>query len=226
MNNLPYFIFNGINSKDLGIVIKEMPPITKSEKNIESISVTGRNGDLHIDNGTYNSKKYKITCILMDESKLDELKSLYDGIGILEVSTELDREYKATIYNQIDFTKYLTYLKEFVLQFELHPIAYSKTSTEKTFTTTSEFNVGGNIGIAPIISVVGTGIFTLNNTQVEVLESGLTIDCELMNCTVNNINKNDKINLDEFPNLNVGINNIVLGTGIESVTISYKEGWI
>ena len=61
MNNLPYFIFNGINSKDLGIVIKEMPPITKSEKNIESISVTGRNGNLHIDNGTYNSKKYKIT---------------------------------------------------------------------------------------------------------------------------------------------------------------------
>ena len=162
----------------------------------------------------------------MDESKLDEMKTLYDGIGILEVSTELDREYKATIYNQIDFTKYLTYLKEFVLQFELHPIAYSKTSTEKTFRTTSEFNVGGNIGIAPIISVVGTGIFTLNNTQVEVLESGLTIDCELMNCTVNNINKNDKINLDEFPNLNVGINNIVLGTGIESVTISYKEGWI
>lgn len=223
---MEYFNFNGVPSKDVGIIVKEMPPVTKSEKNIENITVSGRNGDLHIDEGTYKSKKYKIKCVLTDISKVDELKALYDGTGVLELSTELGKEYQATIKNQIDFDKYLTYLKEFVLQFELYPIAYNKEVIETTFTTDTTFTVGGTVGVSPIINVVGTGIITLNNTQVEVLESGIVIDCDLMNCTIDNINKNDKVNLDEFPSLLVGENSIVLGEGIESVIISYKEGWL
>lgn len=223
---MEYFNFNGVSSKNVGIIIKEMPPVTKSEKNIENITVSGRNGDLHIDDGTYKSKKYKIKCVLTDISKIDELKALYDGTGVLELSTELGKEYQATIKNQIDFDKYLTYLKEFVLQFELYPIAYNKEVIETTFTTDTTFRVGGTVSVSPIIKVAGTGIITLNNTQVEVLESGIVIDCDLMNCTIDNINKNNKVNLDEFPSLLVGENNIVLGEGIESVIISYKEGWL
>lgn len=226
MNNLPFFIFNGVNSKDLGIVIKEMPPIVRAERNIESITVAGRNGDLHIDDGTYKSKKYSIVCILMDESKIDDIKRLFNGIGILEISTEVDREYEATIKNQVDFSKYLTYLKEFPLQFELQPIAYSKSAVEKNYIENANFNVGGTVDVSPKIIVNGVGKITLNNTQVELLESGITIDCDLMNCTKDNINKNDKVNLDDFPTLKVGENSLVLGSGIESVFISYKEGWL
>lgn len=224
--SLPYFIFKGRNSSELGIVIKEMPPITKSEKNIESIIVSGRNGSLHIDDGTYKSKSYTIVCILMDDSNIDALKDLFDGSGILELSTEADREYQAVVKNQISFSKYLTYLKEFPLQFELSPIAYSKEIKSNTYASNSTFNVGGTFNVSPYITIIGTGIFSLNNTQVEVLESGITIDCELMNCTKENINKNGQVNLDEFPTLLIGENTLVLGAGIESVTIDYREGWL
>ena len=223
--DLPYFIFNNINSKDLGIIIKEMPPISKAEKNIESFNITGRNGDTHIDNGTYKNKSYTIHCILMDKTKIDDLKSLFDGVGTLELSNELGREYKAVIKNQIDFTKYLTFLREFPLEFSLHPIAYSKNSKTIEITEDSTFDIGGTVNVPPILTINGTGIVTINNISFEVLETGITIDCDLMNCTVNDINKNDKVILDDFPNLIIGTNTIKLGTGVSSVEIEYKEGW-
>lgn len=226
MSSLPYFIFNNIKSSDMGIIIKEMPPITKSQKDIETITISGRNGDIHIDNNTYRNKSYKIVCVLMDESKLDVLKTLYDGIGTLELSTELGREYKATIKNQIDFSKYLTYLREFTLEFSLYPIAYSKETKHLTFTENNTFEVGGTINVSPILTITGIGKVTINNISFEVLESGITIDCDLMNCTLEGINKNDKVVLDEFPKLIVGNNSIVLGTGITSITVDYKEGWL
>ena len=112
------------------------------------------------------------------------------------------------------------------MQFELYPVAYSKTATENIYTSNANFNVGGTFNVSPLITINGTGTITLNNTQIVVSESGITIDCELMNCTKNGINKNDQVNLDEFPTLLIGKNSLVLGDGIESVVINYKEGWI
>lgn len=227
LSGLPYFIFKGQKSTDLGVVIKELPPISKSQKNIDSISIDGRNGNLHIDNGTYKTKNYSVKCILTDISKIKSLKTLLDSTGKLELSTEPNIEYNATVMNQIDFSKYLTYLKEFPVNFEVDPIGYSKTSKTNTYTASENtFEVDGTVNVAPIITVTGTGTFTLNNKQVEVLETGIVIDCLLMNCTKNNLNKNDKVVLDEFPELIVGENTLNLGAGITSIQISYKEGWL
>lgn len=227
LNGLPYFIFNGQKSTDLGIVIQELPPISKSQKNIEIIAINGRNGNLHIDNGTYKSKTYTIVCTLIDENKINALKSLLDSTGILELSTEPNVEYNATITNQIDFAKYLKYLKQFVITFDVDPIGYSKSLITNTYSSSENtFEVGGTANIYPIITVNGTGVFAINNRQVEVLETGITIDCNLMNCTKNSINKNDKVVLDEFPELVVGENILTIGSGITSIEISYKEGWL
>ena len=224
---MEYFVFKGINSSDLGIIVKEMPPVTKSEKNIESISISGRNGSLHVDDGTYKSKKYKIKCILMDLTRINDLKLLFDGTGLLELSTENNKEYKATLLNQIDFSKYLNYLKEFTLNFELDPIAYSKNEVELTITENSTFSVGGNFETNPKLIINGVGTITLNNTPIAVEETGITVDCDLMNCTKNGINMNNKVNIDsEFPKVIPGDNSVVIGNGIESVIIKYREGWL
>lgn len=226
-DNLPYFIFNNKKSTDMGIVIQEMPPITKSEKDIDTIEISGRNGNLHIDNGTYKSKKYKIKCVLMDETKINIIKTWLDSSGTLEISSEPNIQYNAVVLNQIDFSKYLTYLKEFIINFELNPIGYNKIVTTKSFSNSNNtFSVGGTFNVSPILVINGTGTITLNNVQVQVLESGISIDCELMNCTQDGINKNNKVILNEFPILLVGNNTLVLGEGITSVSISYREGWL
>lgn len=221
------FIFNGYKSyEDLSIVVKEMPPVSRAEKNIETIKVNGRNGNLHIDNKTYNSKSYTIQCVLLDSTKIDLIKSVFHGTGILTLSTEPNREYNATIKNQIDFSKYLTFLKEFPLQFDVDPFSFSNTLQTKEFTSSSNFNVGGTIEVNPTLIISGIGTITLNNIQINVTESDITIDCDLMECVKNNTNKSDKVNLEQFPKLLVGQNTINIGDGITKVIIKYKEGWL
>ena len=69
-------------------------------------------------------------------------------------------------------------------------------------------------------------MITLNNIQINVTESDITIDCDLMECVKNNTNKSDKVNLEQFPKLLVGQNTINIGDGITKVIIKYKEGWL
>ena len=48
-------IFNGFNSEDYGIIISGAGTYATPERDVTSISVPGRNGDIHIDNGRYNN---------------------------------------------------------------------------------------------------------------------------------------------------------------------------
>ena len=219
------FIFNNVSSDDLGLIIKEMPPIVRPSKNIESIKVNGRNGNLHIDNGTYDSYNITISCIINDLTKLDQNKNILQGTGDLQLSTVPGRTFKATIKNQIDFSKYLRVLREFPLQLEIEPISYGSETTVN-YSTNATLTISGNVDTYPTIVVYGTGTITINNVSVEVLETGITINCDLMEYVKNNINKNSCVILDEFPKLSPGNNSITLNSGITSISISYKEGWL
>lgn len=48
-------IFNGINSEDYGVIISGAGTYATPERDITSLSVPGRNGDIHFDNGRYNN---------------------------------------------------------------------------------------------------------------------------------------------------------------------------
>ena len=219
------FIFNNVSSDDLGLIIKEMPPIVRAAKSIKSIKVNGRNGNLHIDNGTYDSYNITISCIINDLTKLDQNKNILQGTGNLQLSTVPGRTFKATIKNQIDFSKYLRVLREFPLQLEIEPISYGETKSV-SFSSSGTLSISGNVDTYPKITLYGTGTVTINNVSVEVLTTGITIDCKLMECIKDDLNMNAFVVLDEFPKLSPGNNTISLGVGISMVTISYNEGWL
>ena len=222
-----YFIFNNINSNELEKIVKNMPLIPLAEKDIESIKISGKNGNLHIDNGTYNSINYTIDCVISDISKIDNIKKAFNGTSKLILSKYNDRYFEATIKNQISFDKYLNALQEFPLQFELQPISYSNELEEiRISSDINNLDIGGNTITNPIILVDGTGTFTINNVSVEILESGITIDCELMNCTKNNLNANDKVILDKFPTLNPTDNVITIESGINNIELKYRKRWL
>ena len=220
------FTFNGYSSDELGIVVKSMPSVPRPAKNIESLQVAGRNGSLHIDNGNYNAIQYTIECICVDKSKMDLLSSVLQGTDKLELSTYPGRYWNATIKNQIAFKTYLTSLDSFPLVIELDPIAKSVEENSMNITTGDSFIVNGNVEICPKLTISGTGYVTINNRQVQVLESGITIDCELMQCYKGLIAKNDKVVLDAFPTLHPGTNNVSFTGNITEILIEYREGWI
>ena len=43
-----YFIFNGKDSRDFEVYIEEYPPIVRPKERIETITVPGRSGTLHM----------------------------------------------------------------------------------------------------------------------------------------------------------------------------------
>lgn len=229
MNDFPTFAFNGFNSyKDLGIIVTKMPPIFLSKRDIQSIQIEGSNRILHVDNEAYLLSDVSIECILVDISKLDKLKKTFSEIGEIEFSNNPGRIYRCTIVNQVNFSKYCNSdsIKEFPLQLELEPLAYSKESKVLNIDTSGSFNIDGTENSNPMIKVTGIGTVTLNNISVQFLENNITLDCENMEATTNLISKNDKVILNDFPYLIPGNNTIVLSDGIENVEISYKERWL
>lgn len=220
------FIFNNVSSDDLGLIIKEMPAIVRPAKDIESIKINGRNGNLHIDNGTYDSYNITIKCIINDLTKLDQCKSVLQGTGELEISTVPNRTFKATIKNQLDFSKYLMVLREFPLQLEMEPFSYGETH-EPIFVNDRDFEIDGNIETYPQIFIYQAGIITINNIQIQTLENRIKIDCELMECVKidGNIDANSSVILTEFPKLTPGTNHISVPAGTV-VEIVYKDRWL
>lgn len=220
------FTFKGINSNSLGIIVKEMPLVPRSERNIETINVNGRNRPLHIDNKNYLSKNYSIICLMKDKEHINDICSLFVGTGQLTLSKYPNRIFNATIKNQIDFKNYLNYLNEFPLQFELDPISYSSDLTTEELISSGSITVDGNTDSYPKITIIGTGQITINGYSFNVLESGVTIDSDLMICYNGTIAKNDKVILSEFPKLKPGENIITVSNTVTKIKIEYNSGWL
>ena len=224
------FTFNGVVSDTKGIIVKKMPPLVSPKRNIETIQVDGRNGTLHIDNGTYESYNITIECVITDLTKINEIKAWLIGIGTIEFSTNTNVVYDCVVKNQISFDKYLKVLREFPLQLEIQPIGKSSTTTTVTKTSAGSFTVGGTIGVAPSLEIKGTGTatITLNGTAFTITDLSTTatiVDCDLMNVTVSGVGVNDRFT-GTFPSLIVGSNSISWTGTVSEIKIKYYEGWL
>ena len=51
----PYFIYNGIDSRMMGVIVTAMPPTVRAAQRVESVKVPGRSGSLHETDGSYDN---------------------------------------------------------------------------------------------------------------------------------------------------------------------------
>lgn len=228
---IPFFIFNNISSKDRGIIVNKLPPISKSERNFEEIEIPGRNGKLYIDNKSYKPFQYELTCTLMPGANIRTISQWLDGVGKLIISTELDKFYNVIIKNQINFEQIYRVCNEFVVKFEVQPIAYSVQEKELILAKATELTIKeSTYEIKPYIRVNGSGNITLviNNKSIVLknVETFVELDCELEEAYKQNTNCNDKIECEEFPILVPGINNISWIGNVSSIQIKYREAFL
>ena len=127
-----YIILNGINSETIaGLLIQNLPPISKPKIRTEVEEIDGRDGDIvtYLGYGAYD-KEFKIG--LYGSYDIDQVIAYFNTQGTVIFSNETDKYYNFQIIEQIDFDKLIRF-KEAVVKMHVQPFKYSSQDNEKVF---------------------------------------------------------------------------------------------
>ncbi len=232
-----WFTFNGKSSKDFGVYISGLNTFGAPERDVDIISISGRNGDLTIDNGRYKNIDVSYPAFIFDrfDNNIEGLRNFLlsqRGYKRLE-DTYHPNEYRLARYKSGLTPKVIDelYAGEFDLTFDCYPQRYLKSGDQVIILTDDGalFNEYAQIA-KPIIRAYGTGSFTVGDVTVTINSAdGYTdIDCELQEAykddLTTNCNANITLNDGVFPSLMSGDNGISLD-GITQLDIKPKW-WI
>lgn len=232
-----YIILNGTSSQTIsGLLIQNLPPISKPKQRVEIEEIDGRDGDIvtYLGYGAYD-KEFKIG--LFGSYDVDEIISYFNSQGTVIFSNEEDKYYNYQIIEQIDFDKLIRY-RTATVKMHVQPFKYSAEDNQKVFnvdstTTSISIRNSGNIYSRPVITITGTGTInlSLNNNQLFEIDMGtytsITIDTNNMNAYNGNtlLNRNVIGSYDNFK-LNVGKNIISWNGSISKIEIDNYSRWI
>lgn len=229
----PYFIFRGIDSRDIGVVVEDMFDVHRPKRNVQAIQVPGRDGRLTQDDGTYDTYTIsgKINCF---GAPLSDVYAWLSGSGDLILGDEPTRSIRASATAQIKNTRFRCdgCYDSLQVSFDCQPFRYHVEQAEGAndiILTSSPATVSnpGTYKSAPRLAIEGTGTVTLaigtQVIQLTDLEDGVIIDTELCECfdLTGSMLLNSKVTLlgDTFPVLAPGAN-IVSWTGaVTKVTV-------
>jgi len=230
-----YFVFNGIDSRDMDIIVSKMPTIAKPERRVKEIQIESRNGVLHEDLGTFDNYTKSIECAVKNQTwkrSFDEIFAWLSGSGKLIVSIEPDKVYRTFIKNQIPISDVLRCFPKFLIQFDCYPLKYSVNQSEEELTITAPTTIynGGTYYSEPVITIYGTGNITLTiNGKVFVLSSVngyLTINAEIMEVYKDGVNCNNQFVAEDFPHFEVGANELSFTGNVQKIEIFMNRRWI
>lgn len=229
------FEFNGKSLFNFGAIITNAPKWIVPQRDVTSVSVPGRSGDLIIDNGRYKniSVPYTISTIpaFMRNTLYETVNDLKDWLSTNGTYCKLIDTYNPNYYrlarvsNINNIVNEISNVGSTTITFDCKPFMYRidgndlKQVTSKNFTITNPelyesepyFKIFGSGDIT-----VGVGNFSFMLTNVS---DYLEIDCEMQDCFREYTNCNSQFT-GTFPKLVSGDNKVVI-TGTISKT-QYK----
>ncbi len=226
-----WFIFDGTNSMDMGIVVTAMPDISWATREMEKVTIPGRDGELFVDEGTYTAYDMSIYLAVKDKHRFDEVAAWLTGGGELILSSEKDKVYRAFIANGIAVSHMNKRFQRFMVTFRVQPFKYSRNAISDTLTLTAPATIynRGTIYSTPIITIYGTGDmdFTINGTSfglTDVVDS-ITVNCEIEEVYKDGVGCNLQYIGSAFPRLDVGGNAITWTGNVEKVEVEPQWRW-
>lgn len=231
-------ILNGISSTTIkGLLIQNLPPISKPKIRAEAEEIDGRDGDIITTLG-YGAYDKEFPIGLYNDFDIDQIIAYFNSSGTATFSNEPDKYYNYQILEQIDFERLLRF-RTATVKMHIQPFKYSLADNSITTNITTQTQItirnSGNIYSKPTINIQGSGTINLylNGVQLFVIdlstENAITIDVANMNAynpTTNAfMNRQVVGNYDNFK-LSVG-KNIISWTGsITQINIKNYSRWI
>ena len=214
-----YLMFSGRSSEDFKAHISGSGTFISPTRDVESISVPGRNGDLHVDNGRFTNVSIIYPAFITEDfeknySAFKAFLCAQIGYKILADSYHPDH-YRRAMFNGGISPEMATLNRagSFELSFDCDPRLFLK-SGDKVI----RINGGGDIynrtqfASKPIIRAYGTGTLTIGDVSIEIISADeyTDIDCELQEAYKGATNCNSNIELENgvFPELMPGLNEI------------------
>ena len=227
--------WKGIDSNTInGLIICELPPITKPKMKTSITKIDGRDGDI-IEELGYESYVKNIQIGLANNFDIDSVIKYFTGAGDLVMSNEPNKIYKCQITDKIDYEKLLRF-KTATVKFYTQPYKYLKDETETDLSITTETSVTINnqgLEIAkPIIKLTGSGTveISINNSVIFDYtfpnnETEVTIDSIEEEAYLNGVYKNRNMT-GSFPVLQPGQNIISWSGDLTRIKIQPKSRWL
>lgn len=225
-------VFNGISSQDLHIQVQTEPSYDFPEKDYEVTHVPGRNGDIVIDQGSWQnvSRKYNLAMdagkISYTEvaSKLVQWLHSASGYARLEDSYEPDFYRMAMYKDSGSISNIFNKAGQIDVEFTCKPQRYFKSGeAADIFVASSEYRNPTDFPAKPLIKIHGSGsgvvgIGTYTVTINDIID-GMIVDSEQQDTYKDHMNCNSKVSITEYPKLVSGNNAISIYGGVTSIEI-------
>lgn len=231
-----WLIFNNNSSKDYGIYIGGEGTFNGAERDFESVSIPGRNGDLTIDNGRYKnvSLSYRGFIAQGFPARVETFRNILLTAGGYH---RLEDTYHPEEYRLARFTggfesepKKTLQVGGFDINFDCQPQRFLKSGERKITLTASGQIVNPCLTTTkPLARVYGTGTVTIGGIPITInTANGYTdIDCDTEYAYRETVNCNGNITLTDgkFWKLVAGRNAVTLGSGVSKIEI-IPRWWI
>ena len=150
---MSYFKFNGIDSRNLGLIITETPFRPSWADSVDEITIPVRAEVIKNPNGTYDNQPLTISVVISDKSKINQIYSTLTGEGKLILSTNLNEYMNVRVEPLIPKGIALD-MAELSITFDCYPFAYAVTpSVVSIGTTYTQIENNSSIYSAPIIKI-------------------------------------------------------------------------
>lgn len=225
-----YMTIGGKSTEDFNIYISGEGTFASPERDYETVSVPGRNGDLTFDNGRFRNMTLTYPAFITKNYK-ENLTAFEDFLGSLRGYVRIEDTYHSDEFRLGIFKSGLTpknaaanLAGEFEISINVKPQRFLKDG-EKVITLTGDGSVKNPTlqEAKPLLRVYGTGSLGIRDTTITISSADVytDIDCEIQEAYKGAVNCNGNITVTNhtFPVLN-GETPITLNGSITKVEIT------
>ena len=149
-----YFVWKGIDSRSMGIILSDPVPIIRPEERVEHIQIPGRSGDLTELEGeaVFNSYIQTVSLIVRGGYRIREIYNWLRGSGYVTFSGDPDKRQPARVVGAVTLTKHSRNLDMWVgeVQFYCQPLKENLEEKSETVTGTAFVYNNGDVLSKPL----------------------------------------------------------------------------
>lgn len=228
----PYIIYNGIDSRDFGVVIEKLPDLHRAPENVKYTPVDGRDGQLEEADGTSNiyTDGMRVNCF---GRPLRDVYAWLSGAGWMISSDEPERKVWVSIHLSPKNSRFRVEdacYDSVTFTLMCQPYRYFYPDVPDTIITERPGVVDnpGTQRSAPVITIRASGDFMViigkYQMDFEGVSEGIIVDCDLQECF--SLDRmalmNQNASMDDFPMLEPGENDVEWIGSVESITVERR----